>query len=533
MSVTGSELPEFTQADVLAARQELAKRSLSDFAQMVEIPTKPVSDDPDEDVFETLLNDALADHHALILDAMQRLADGEFLNLMLLCPPGSAKSTYADVVFVPWFMSRKPRQNVILASYGSDLVRKQGRRARQLVRSRSFGNLFPDIGLSTESSAADEWALSNGSEFMAGGILSGITGNRSDLNVIDDPVKGREEAESETIRKKTREAYDDDLRTRLKPGGRTLLIQTRWHGDDLAGSILPEDWSGESGLIECRDGQRWYVLCIPAKAERADDPLGREPGEYLWPEWFPEEHWKPFEKNARTWSSLYQQRPAPEEGTYFKRDWFEAPHGRHEPFSMPFPSHMRLYGWSDFAVTEDDGDFTEHGVWALDHNGKIYQVDWWFGQTSSDQWIESMIDMMALYCPRCWFGEGGVIEKAVKPMLLRRMRERQVRCRTEWIPSVSSKTIRARGIQSRAAMGEVSLLNDDRGERVLKQLLEFPAGRYDDAVDVCSGMGLVLDQAHPALAPEEPDKKEPIVIAPPTFEQLRLQKAKRGRRRSI
>jgi hypothetical protein len=104
-----------------------------------------------------------------------------------------------------------------------------------------------------------------------------------------------------------------------------LIIQTRWHEEDLAGSILPVDYAGESGLIKCRDGQIWDVLCIPAKAEREDDPLGRKIGEYLWPEWFPKEHWATWEDNpraARTWAALYQQRPAPFTGVHFNREMF-------------------------------------------------------------------------------------------------------------------------------------------------------------------------------------------------------------------
>ena len=171
---------------------------------------------------------------------------------MIFMPPGAAKSTYASVVFPVWFMGRKKRRNVIVATYASDLARKIGRRARSILRQPAYQEVF-GCGLSPESSAADEWALTNENEFMGGGILSGITGNRADLLIIDDPIKGRQQADSETIRKTTREAYQDDLKTRLKPGGRIVLIQTRWHEADLAGSILPEDYDGESGPILCRE----------------------------------------------------------------------------------------------------------------------------------------------------------------------------------------------------------------------------------------------------------------------------------------
>lgn len=469
---------------------------------MVDIPGAPLTDEADEDQFHTIRVEELAAHHDVLLSALQEIADGKLKRLMVFMPPGSAKSTYCSVVFPAWLMGVMERQQVILGCYGSDLARKQGRRARQLVRSPGYRALF-DAEITKESSAADEWSLTNGSEYMAGGILAGMTGNRANGIIIDDPVKGREDAESETIRRKTADAFQDDLRTRLKPHGWVIIVQTRWHQDDLAGSILPEDWDGESGDIACRDGQTWRVICIPAKADREDDPLGRKVGEYLWPEWFPRDHWTQFEANgdprrSRTWASLYQGKPTPEEGTYFLKDWFH----RHEAVAPKVIRQKRhIYITSDFAVSEGKGDFTEIGVWGFGANDTLAQLDWWHGQTDSAEWIDAALDLMKVWKPFCFFGEQGVIEKAIRPALVRRMREREISCRLEWVPSIVDKAIRARAFQSRASMGKVSLLKGEKGERVLNQLLKFPGGKYDDAVDTCSLMGLVLDEAHPAIVP--------------------------------
>jgi hypothetical protein len=138
-----------------------------------------------------------------------------------------------------------------------------------------------------------------------------MTGNRAHGIVIDDPIKGREQADSKTVRDKTFAAYEDDLLTRLIPGGWVVIINTRWHEDDVCGRILPENWSGESGDILCRDGNTWRVLCLQAECATNTDPLGRKPGDMLWPEWFDTKHWDQFRLNRRTWSSLYQQIPAP------------------------------------------------------------------------------------------------------------------------------------------------------------------------------------------------------------------------------
>lgn len=490
-----SPASRFRPSDVIAARRELARRHVADFACMVDIPTVPVTDADDEDQFSVIRLDSLVAHHRLLLGKLEELEAGLIPNLMVLMPPGSAKSTYVDVVFVPWFMAKKPRRNVIVGSYASEIAKKQGRRARQLIKSRSFSNLM-DVSLRDDQKAADEWALTNGSEYMSGGLLSGLTGNRAALGVLDDPIRGRDAAESQTIRDKTWDAYVDDFCSRLIPGAPQVMILTRWHQDDPAGRILPEGWAGESGWFDGRDGRRWYVICLPAIADRLDDPLEREIGQTLWPEWFSHEHWAPFRLNQRTWSSLYQQKPSPEEGTFFQRTWFKT--------WITKPQHLRIYGTSDYAVTEGGGDYTVHRIWGVDPQGDIYRLDGWAGQTTSDVWIDRKIDLIAKWKPLAWFGEGGVIQKAVEPMLRRRMRERQTYCHLVWMPSIADKPTRARGFQARLAMGTVWF--EDGAD--FAQFLNFPAGKHDDDVDCAGLIGRALDEAHPATIPQK-DQRNP------------------------
>jgi hypothetical protein len=303
-----------------AARELLIRRrartSLLDYANAIEIPGKPVGedDDPDTEFFRPV-ETTLADHHRLLLTKLQELSEKRHGRLMVFMPPGSAKSSYASVVFPSAYLGAKPNRRLILSSYGSGLARKMGRRTRSIINQPRFSGIF-GCGLTKESRAAEEFALTNGSEYMSGGILSGITGNRAHGLIIDDPIKGREDAQSETIREKTWDAYENDLKTRLIPGGWICLIQTRWHEDDLAGRILPSDWNGESGLIRCKDGMDWEVICLQARCEVDNDPLGRARGDYLWPEWFDSQHWAQFETNASMWASLFQQRPAPADGEF-------------------------------------------------------------------------------------------------------------------------------------------------------------------------------------------------------------------------
>lgn len=475
------------QAAAELIRRQRAASSVVEFAQAIDVPGRPASDSDDEWLFHPI-ETTVAAHHRVMMACLDKVQTRELSRLMIFAPPGSAKSSYASVVYPAYVMGKKPGSRIILGSYASAIAWKQSRRARHIARSEKFRPIF-NTGLVPGNQSVEEWAMDNGSEYMAGGILAGMTGNRATDLIIDDPVSGREDAESVAIRRKTRESYEDDLSTRLMPGGATIIIQTRWHQDDLAGGILPVDWEGETGLIRCRDGLDWFVLCLPAIATRKDDPLGRKIGEPLWPEWFKGDHFTRFQGNQRTWSALFQQQPTPDTGGYFLRQWFDYGYDR-------LPAGLRIYGTSDYAVTPGGGDYTEHAVWGLDDNNTLYALDWWCGQTSSDVWIEKLADLIVKYSPLCWIGESGVIRRAVEPYMTTRLAHRQALTRLEWLPSIGDKPARQRGFQAMASMGKVRFPKRSAWhERVVDQLVRFPAAKHDDAADVCglaaNGMGMV------------------------------------------
>jgi predicted phage terminase large subunit-like protein len=466
---------------------ERAAHDLETFARVIDIPGAPVQPaDEDCDEFEPCDRKRFGKHHLLWLRCLQQVEDGKIKRLMGLMPPGSAKSTYTSIVFPVHVMGRFPGHQVIVANYGSDLPRKWGRKARSIVRQPLFKQIF-NTQLSKESSAAAEWALANGSEYMGAGILTGITGNRADGVVWDDLIKGRDDADSQHMRLKTWEAYFDDVLTRKKPHAWEIGITTRWHEDDIAGRILPQGYAGEHGWVDGRDGNRWYVVCIPAEAERADDMLGRDIGARIWPEYFPPNHFDQFKLNARTWSALYQQRPAPEQGDYFKTEWLRPVE------TLPPKRHLRIYGGSDYAVTADGGDYTVHAVVGLDAENRMYLLDLWRKQASADVWVEAFCDLILKWSPIGWAEEQGQIRAGIGPFLERRMRDRHAFCMREPFAARGDKAVRAQSIRARMAMDGLYVpatapwLADFRAE-----LLSFPAGRHDDQVDAIGLVGQLL-----------------------------------------
>lgn len=283
---------------------------------------------------------------------------------MVFEPRGAGKSTYCSCVGPTHVMGECPGTRILLTSHDAELAKRNGRKARNIVRQPRYQRLF-NTELSKDSGAADRWQLTNGSEYAAFGMGGGAVGFRADGLVIDDPVKSRQAAKSEIERESTRTEYIDGLLGCLVPGGWVILVMTRWDAEDLAGGILPPDWNGESGMIECRDGKTWEVLCLQAKCETHSDPLGREIGEYLWPEWFEREHWVAFERNPITWNSQCQQRPRPIEGSFFTEAMLLEPTGLLDADGQPLYAPVAFPKMCDLVfATIDSANKT-----GVQHNG--------------------------------------------------------------------------------------------------------------------------------------------------------------------
>ena len=323
-----------------------------------------------------------------------------------------------------------------------------------------------------------------------------ITGRRADLVVIDDPIRSFEDASSELIRNKQWDWFATDLRTRLKPGARIVLIQTRWHEDDLAGRILADMATG---------GEQWHVISLPAEAE-ADDPLGREPGAWLWDE-------GPYGYGAvlrrekavqppRNWSALYQQRPAPEEGDYFKAEWLK-------PYDIAPPREtaadlrrQRLRG--------DAGRRRLHRARRRRHRSRSSECSCSICGASRPRPTSGWTP-----CSTSWRSGS----RSAGPTRADRsnhrsarsstaaMIERQVFVAGRAFPTRFDKAIRAQSIRGRMAVAGLYVptrapwLADLRAE-----LLGFPAAKHDDQVDALGLIGQLLDVMRAGAKPPPAEK---------------------------
>ena len=275
--------------------------------------------------------------------------------MLLFAPPGSAKSTYVSILFPSYYLARFPSNSILAATHSVEFAQRWGRRVRNDIAAHAQ---MLGIELAADSQASDRWALTTGGEYYGVGAGVGISGFRADLGIGDDFFGSREDAWSATVREKRWEWYRDDFSARLKPGAKRVIMNTRWHEEDVAGRVLEQI---RCGIVRGR------VISIPAIAEE-NDILGRKPGEYLWDE--PEGYnygeflrARQRESIPMMWSALYQQRPTPEEGDYFKAAWLRP------CVNTPALETLAVYGASDYAVTADGGDYTVHIVVGIDPAG--------------------------------------------------------------------------------------------------------------------------------------------------------------------
>jgi predicted phage terminase large subunit-like protein len=422
-----------------------------------------------------------AQHHKIIAGQLERVARGEIDRLMLLVPPRHGKSELASIRLPAWFLGRDPHKQFLSVSATEGLASDFGRSVRNTINSPAYRAVF-DTRLSEDSQAKGKWHTSDGGIYYALGIGGSVLGRGGDCILIDDPYASMADALSELTRKNVWDWYTGTAYNRLMPGGSIVVINHRMHEDDLCGRLLAQQAAG---------GDKWEVVDLPA----IDDS-----GEALWPAAYPIETLERIRRNSqpRFWSALYLQKPAPEEGDYFKSDWLR-------PYEKtPALETLRVYGGSDYAVSSGKGDFTVHAVVGVDPEGRMYLLDLWRKQAASDEWVEAFCDLVKEWNPIGWAEEQGQIRAGIGPYLDRRQRERKAWVAREVFPTRGDKAVRAQSIRGRMALeglyvpARAPWLADFRSE-----LLSFPAGKHDDQVDAIGLIGQLLDKMANGVLPDK------------------------------
>ncbi len=430
---------------------------------------------------------SLAPHHRIILHKLQQVADGHIKKLFLWLPPGTAKSTYASKIFPAWLMARRPTK-VIGSSNNLRLALEFSGAVQSLVADET--NI---LGVHLRNENKEWWKLSNGSEYVAAGVGSGIQGIRADLAMIDDPVRSSEEVLSESNRDKTFQWFKTDLYGRLKPGAAVVCIQTRWHIDDLSGRILE------------KQGEGWEVVCLPAVWDRDDiepefpNGLGRTKGQLLWPGY----HGPSFieDKKAvhgpKDFAALYQQDPRPTDAALFNVKLI----GKIDTEAgQPTPQAKKLVRAWDIAATEKLGsnnpDWTVGVLMQRNVNNTYTILDvvrFQGGPEAVREAIHRTAVADAEQYGRVHIAlsqEPGAAGKIVANDFIKMLAGFTVTA----TPDSGSKIVRAGGFAAQVNAGHVTVLKAPWNTSLLDEMEIFPGGRNDDQVDACSkAFGALID----------------------------------------
>ena len=375
-------------------------------------------------------------------------------------PPRHGKSELASVRFPAWYLGRNPDKRLILASYAADLAHRFSKLVRNVVDDPRYEAIFPGVALAQDSRSADAWDLAGRRGGMkAVGVGGPLTGFGANVLLIDDPVKNRAEADSETYRQNVWDWYTSTAYTRLEEGGAVVVIQTRWHEDDLTGRLLEAQGTDPNA-------DQWTVIHMPALS---DDGLP------LWPEKYSLEDLERIRPTVgpRDWEALYQGRPRPPEGAMFRREQFVIE-------DKPPAGLNWARGWDLAASEKTSADYTCGAKCAIDKQGDLWIADLARWRQTWPETVSDMAQVAATEPGIIW----GVEKQGFQLAAIQQLRadKRFMRVSLQSVDADRDKVSRALVWQPR----RVHLVSGEWVQAFLSECLSFPLGKHDDQVDAVS-----------------------------------------------
>lgn len=447
--------------------------------------------------------------HRLVAAELERLIAGELRNsdgsvcsqLIFVMPPRHGKTQLTTKNLTAWCSGKFPEWDIGIASYSDTMATDMGADTRAILTSMQHRQVFPDYKLRKGGSAKDNIQTDRGGRLVFVGRGGALTGRGMHLGIGDDLFKDHEEARSQAIRDAAWNWFTKVFMTRRMGRKIVILTFTRWHPDDIIGRITDP----ENPHYNPIEASKWKIIKLPAIAEE-DDPLGREPGEALWPERYDTDFLLSQQRlDPLGFSALYQQNPTVADGTIFRRENIR----RYHPQDLP--EDLRFYCTSDHAVgTNQRNDLSCFGKAGVDKNDNLWLTDIFWERVPTDVAVEAMLSMAGgKNKPILWWAERGHISKSIGPFLNKRMVETGSYINLVEVTPVNDKQTRAQSIAARVAMGKVFIPHGPKWDKAVEQMLAFPNGTHDDFVDMLALFGLGLgNQFAPSHVSIKPRPKE-------------------------
>ena len=404
------------------------------------------------------------DHHRVMADAFNRIADGSLKRLIVNMPPRHTKSEFASHLFPAWYLGRFPDKKVIQTAHTAELAVGFGRKVRNLVGSEDYQKIFKDVALSTDSKAAGRWSTNKQGEYFAIGVGGAVTGKGADILIVDAPHSEQEAALNDpSVYDKTYEWYTSGPRQRLQPGGAICLVMTRWSKKDLTGSIM-------KASIQ-RGGDEWEVIEFPAIL-----PSGKS----LWPGFWPLDQLEALkaELPIGKWSAQYQQDPSSEEGAIIKREWWKEWTKKRPP-----PCDFIIQSWDTAFLAKETADYSACTTWGVftdeDNISSIILLDAFQERLEFPDLKARAYEMYKEYEPDAFIVEA----KAAGTPLIFELRRMGIPV-GEYVPSRGKdKIARVNAISDLFSSGHVWAPKTRWAELVVEEFAAFPTGDHDDLVD--------------------------------------------------
>lgn len=437
-------------------------------------------------------------HIQAIAGTLEDVDEGTIDRLMIMLPPGSMKSVLL-MLFVAWCFGRHPTWRVMWISHTSDKAQECSRMVRDFMRSAEYLEVFPNIRIRDDVSGVTEWMLTTGGSFLPKGAGASIAGKRFNLGILDDPLS-EQTAKSDNDRSKLNAWFYPGFRSRKLPDSRIILVNTRWHTEDLSGFLL--DKAARNGRVD-----QYEVISVPAILdEKSAEYLMLPVGGSYWPEYITLDDLVTTREGStkEDWAALYLQSPTAESGNLYNKDDF-ADWDDDEPpecveIIQALDTAFKANSKSDYSVIQTWGIFY---IPMTDDKGNKYdEPNAILLNMVKDRWTYPQLRAAAKEQYRRFKPDKIIIEDAASGQsLIQDMK-------LNGLPVLPFRPDRDKVARAHAASGII-----ERGRvwlpskkkftaELLKEVLEFPKGAHDDAVDAMN-IGLLYFRRRYDLTQEE------------------------------
>ena len=441
---------KFLQLKVMHAERKIQNKAKTDFMSFVKAVWPEFIEGP---------------HHRVVAKKFNDLATGKIKRLIVNMPPRHTKSEFASFLLPAWMVGRNPKLKIIQATHTGELAVRFGRKAKTLIDSEEYSKIF-ETSLREDSQAAGRWETAQGGEYFAAGVGGAITGRGADLLIIDDP-HSEQDALSETAMESAYEWYTSGPRQRLQPGGKIILVMTRWSTKDLTGILLKNQKEVKS--------DQWEVVEFPAILDHGTEL------EAVWPE-----YWKldELEKVKATlpvgkWNAQWMQRPTSEEGAIIKREWWQL-----WDYDEPPNLHYIIQSYDTAYLKKETADFSAITTWGVFYPNEDSPANLILVDAIKGRYEFPELRRIALDQYKYWNPESVIIEaKAAGLPLTYELRQMDIPVQNFTPSKGNDKHVRVNTCAPLFESGMIWAPDQKFAEEVIEECAAFPHGDHDDLVD--------------------------------------------------